>query len=351
VTPNRYENTAFLVLFAGASLILFFVFWPFIQILTLAAVLANLFHSPFEEMVHALRGRRTIAALCVVFVVCVFIIAPMLLLGTQMFWEAQGVYQSANSGGHFMQAIQNTIEVPIQRYIPEFTLDLSVYARSILGFISNNLASFVSQAFFVLFYTFLLLLTFFFFLRDGKQMIAAVSDYSPFSDEHTAEILGRVNHAIDSIIRGTFFVALIRWFLIGVGFFMFGIQDAVLWSSIGGLVGAIPGLGTPFVFVPAVLYLYVEGNTYAALGLATFGVLVLVVIDNVLGPYFFSRGLEVQPVFVLLAILGGILFFGPLGFILGPIVLSVFLAVVHMYRVSVLDVEQRRKGVPSLPNE
>ncbi|MEN9561406.1 MAG: hypothetical protein RIQ56_679, partial [Candidatus Parcubacteria bacterium] len=108
---------AFAVLFAIASLVLFLVFWPFLQVLTLATVLAILFRAPFEELVILCRGYRTFAAMCAVALVTVFFVAPFFLLGSQLVSEAQSVYASANSGGKFMHVVQNSIEAPIQQYI------------------------------------------------------------------------------------------------------------------------------------------------------------------------------------------------------------------------------------------
>jgi predicted PurR-regulated permease PerM len=85
------------------------------------------------------------------------------------------------------------------------------------------------------------------------------------------------------------------------------------------------------VFIPAILALYLQGNVYGALGLLISAIAIIVLVDNILSPYFFSQGLEVSAVFVLLAMLGGIIFLGPLGFVLGPLILSMFLALIHIY--------------------
>ena len=84
-------------------------------------------------------------------------------------------------------------------------------------------------------------------------------------------------------------------------------------------------------FIGAVVYLYLQGQLFASLGLALFGIATIILVDNILTSYFFGKGLEVSSIFVLFSILGGIVFFGPLGFILGPLVLSVFLSTIHVY--------------------
>ena len=267
--------------------------------------------------------------------VLVFFIVPLLFLGLQILSEAQNLYWGAQgNGAHYVSAVQQAIQGPMQSIVPGFTLDLNSYVGNMLAFISNNLASLVSQTFFVILETFLMLLAFFFFLRDGRGLLTSLTGMSPFGKEETREILDKLYRTIQSVVRGTLLVALIRWVLVGVAFYLIGIPNSMLWGSIGGIIGAIPGLGTPFVFIPAVAYLYLEGNALGALGLAVFGVAVIVLVDNILTPRLFGKSLAVPQIFVLFSILGGIIFFGPLGFILGPLVLSVFLSVLNIYSLS-----------------
>ena len=320
---NRVENYTFLALLAGVSILLFFVFAPFIQILTLAAVLAILFHKPYDRLAKELYGYKSIAAIIIVVLVLVFVIVPLFFLGSQIFSEAQNLYAGARgNGAQYVQTVQAVIQNPF---------DIGAWVGNVLSFISSNLASIVSQTFYVMLQTFLMLLAFFFFLRDGHDMVAMVSSASPFGKDETHLILNNMRQTIQSIVKGTLVVALIRLLFIGFGFYFFHIPNAILWGSIGGIVGAIPGLGTLFAFIPAVAYLYLEGAHLSAIGLAIFGFVVMAVVDNILTPYFFGRGLAVPSIFVLFSILGGIIFFGPLGFILGPLVLSVFLSVFHLY--------------------
>lgn len=328
---QRYSSLALLI---GASAFLFLVFAPFIQILTLAMVLAVLFHRPYEYVARRMPDLKGVAAGIVVGAVLVFFIVPLFFLGLQILHEVQGLYIDAQgNGAQYVQMIQVAIQHPIQQVSPDFSFDIGPAISNTLSYVSGNLASIVSQTFYVLLETFLMLLAFFFFLRDGRSLIATMEKASPFGTEEAREILTNMHHTIQSIVKGTLVVGLIRWMFIGAGFYLFHIPNAVLWGSIGGIIGVIPGLGTPFAFIPAFVYLYVEGNGLGAVGLAIFGLATTGFIDNILTPYFFGKGLAVSSIFVLLAILGGILFFGPLGFIMGPLVLSVFLSVFHIYSV------------------
>jgi predicted PurR-regulated permease PerM len=181
-----------------------------------------------------------------------------------------------------------------------------------------------------------MLFTFFFFLRDGDKILDSLLSFSPFEKEKNKEIVGSVYKTIVSVMRGTLLVGLIRFILITAIFYLLGIPDALLWGSLGGIIGLIPGLGTPFVIIPAITYFVFYSNNFSALLMAIFGIMISVLVDNMLAAHYFGKGLDVPPLFVLFSILGGIFFFGPLGFIFGPIVLSLFISMVDIYRNLIL---------------
>ncbi len=321
------------MLFAGVSLLLFYVFAPFLQALALAAVFAVLLQYPYQRVIQFCGGSRTFAASIMVVLVIIFFIVPIFLLGIEIFREAQNVYVTAQgSGAQYLSEFQSAIQTPVRHMVPGFTFDVGTYVINALGFISGNLANLVYKTFFVVFETFLMLISFFFFLRDGKTLFASASGLSPFGASTTDGILNNMKLAVSSVMKGTVFIALLRWVLVGIGFYLFGIPNAILWGSVGGIVGAIPGVGTPIVFIPAIAYLFLQGQVAYAIGLTIFSVITLTLLDNVLTTYFFSRGLAAPQIFILFSILGGILFFGPLGFIFGPLVLSVFVSILHVYR-------------------
>jgi predicted PurR-regulated permease PerM len=145
-----------------------------------------------------------------------------------------------------------------------------------------------------------------------------------------------VYRAITSVIRGTLFVGLIRFVLLAIAFYFFGVPAPLLWASIGGIIAAVPSFGAPFVIIPAFLYLLLSHHIFSAIGMGIVGVLLVIFIDNMLSTYFFGKVLGAPSFLVLFSILGGIIFFGPLGFIFGPIILSLFISAVDMYKILVL---------------
>jgi predicted PurR-regulated permease PerM len=334
---KRLELVAFSTFFVGLTILTFFVFHPFLRVLVLAAVLSVLFHPLYVRLIKIFGGGRSFVACLLVLVALVFLIIPILFFGWQIFGQAQNFFSLTQAGqGQYVQTLQQNIDLAVRHIIPSFSFNLSGYISKITAFVSGNLNGFLSQSAYIFFQIFFLLISFFFFLRDGEKMLSSFISLSPFGKEQNKEIIASVYRTITSVIRGTLFVGLIRFVLLAGAFYLFRIPDPLLWAGLGGIIGAVPGLGTPFVIVPMVLYLFLYGHALTAIGMGLFGILLIFFVDNMLSTYFFGKGLDVPAIFALFSILGGIIFFGPLGFIFGPIILSLFISAVDMYKILVL---------------
>lgn len=334
---KRLEIIVFSTLFIGLSVLTFFVFQPFLGILVLAMVLSVLFHPLYDKLVQVFHGGKSFFAGLLTIIALIFLIIPILFFGLQILHQAQNFFSLTQTGqGQYVQALQHNIDVLIRHVIPSFSFNISDSINKVLAFVSDNLAGLLSQTAYIFLQIFFILFALFFFLRDGAKMLESFVSLSPFEKEQNKEIIHTVYRTVTSVIRGTLFVGLIRFTLIAVGFYFLGIPNALLWGTIGGIVGAVPGLGTPFAIIPAFLFLLLYGHVLLAVGMALFGFLIFFFIDNLLSAYFFGKGLDVPSIFILFSILGGIIFFGPIGFIFGPIILSLFISIVDTYKILVL---------------
>ena len=337
---KKLELVAFSALFVGLSVMTFFVFQPFLSILVLSAVLSVLFQPLFKKLVKVCHGKESFVAGFLVIIALVFLIIPVIFFGLQIFGQAQSFFSLSQAGqGQYMHTIQQSIVTVIQQVIPDFAFNISDSVNKATIFFSENLGGFLSQTTYIFLQTFFLIFSFFFFLRDGEKLLDSFISLSPFSKEQNKEIIHSVNRTITSVVRGTLFVGLVRFVLLASVFYLFNIPNALLWGTVGGIIGAVPGLGTPFAIIPAVLYLFFHGSIFLAIYMGLLGILIIFFVDNMLSAYFFGKGLDVPSIFVLFSILGGVILFGPLGFIFGPIILSLFVSVVDMYKILVLKKE------------
>jgi predicted PurR-regulated permease PerM len=335
---KRLELILFSALFVVLSVLLFFVFRPFIGIIVLAGVLSVLFHPLNDKLVKFFHGKKSFVACLLVVVAFFFLIVPAMFFGLQLFAQSQSFFSLTQADqGQYIQGIQQSVNALVQYFIPSFSFNISDSINSVMAFISANLGNLLSQTAYIVFQIFFLLMALFFFLRDGKKMLDSVFSLSPFEKEQNREVIDSTSKMIISVIRGTLFVGLIRLVLITIAFYLLDIPNALFWGSIGGVIAMVPGLGTFFVIVPAALYLLFYGNILLVIGMALFGILLFFFIDNLLSTHFFGKGMHVQSPFILFSIIGGVIFFGPLGFIFGPIILSLFISLVHIYKILVLN--------------
>jgi predicted PurR-regulated permease PerM len=180
-----------------------------------------------------------------------------------------------------------------------------------------------------------LLITFFalfYFFRDRRPALQAVRSLVPLSEAEMNEVFVRISDTIYATVYGTLAVALVQGFLGGLMFWVLGVQGALLWGTVMGLLAVIPVLGAFIVWVPAALFLALEGSWGKAVILTVWGAGVVSLIDNLLYPLLVGKRLRLHTLPVFIAIVGGILLFGSAGVILGPVTLAVMVALVDIWR-------------------
>ena len=132
---------------------------------------------------------------------------------------------------------------------------------------------------------------------------------------------------LDAVVKGNFFVSILQGTMVGIYFWIFGIPTFVLYGSIAAMTALIPIIGTAIVWVPAALYLYATGHTTGAVVLSSLSLGTYFLLENLMKPWLLDRKLNLHPLFLFLAILGGIGEFGIKGVILGPFIVTSFLSI------------------------
>ncbi len=316
----------------------FFVFLPFLKLLIFAAILAVVLQPIYRRVLSFFKGREGLAAFVVILIAAAFVIIPLIFLSIQIVQESTDLYHNIMSGqGGYLKTLIAAVEKLIQHYLPHFSIDLKIYAEEFLNWIVDNFGSFISGTAQVLLDIFLIIIALFFFLRDGNKFREAFISLCPLDDVYDREIIDRVAVTVNSAMKGTFFIAFIQGFFVGLGLMIFGIPSPVLWGCLAAVCSLIPGVGTALVIAPAVVYLVITGQMGFAVGLAAWGILVVGLSDNFLIPYFYKKGTEIHSLFILFSVLGGLVSFGPVGFLLGPIILSLFFSLSRVYRSFVLS--------------
>src|SRR3989344_5687283 len=325
-----------LAILAGTVILVFFFFKPFLYALILAIVFATVFEPLHKKILAITREKKGLAALLATISVLIVIIVPLAFLSIQIFQEATQLYSSLIENGSeasLSRGVSDTIQ-SITRFSPvpiEFSVDINKYLKQALSWLLQHLGPLFANVAKALMGIFIFLIALYYLFKDGRKLKAAVVAISPLQDIHDETIFNKLALAIKSVIKGNLAVALAQGILTAVGFAIFGVPNATLWGSVAMIAALIPGIGTALVLIPAILYLYFIGEALFAAGLLVWGVTAVGLVDNFLGPKLASRGMQLHPVLILLSILGGIGFFGPLGFLLGPLVLSLLFALLEIY--------------------
>ena len=332
----------FLFFFGALSLVGFIVwqiFAPFITALSLAAVIVVVCYPVNEFFLKYLaRKNRTVAALVTTFVVFLVIVTPVFLLSTLLVTEFLSFYHTLDTGVPLpIESQFSVIQDKVQQYIPGFNINISEQLRESILWFTHNIGSIFAGTISVVLTFMISILGSFYLFRDGKRLVEWLVTVSPLKDAEDRAIFERVAQSIRSVATGTVFLALIQGFVSGVGFSIFGISQAVLWGSVASLGALLPGVGTSGVMIPAIAYLFYSGSFGHAIGLLVWALVAIVVVDNIIGPYLMGRRNDLHPFVVLISVLGGMSLFGPLGFILGPVCITLFMVLLELYGVYMND--------------
>ena len=325
-----------LAIIAGIFVLIFFIFKPFLYTLALAVVFATVLQPVYQKIVGFTRGRQGLSALATILIVVAFIFPPLIFLGVQIFQEAKQLYSSLTEGGgeNAVFNIFNGLWDSFQKYFPatkEFSFNIDQYLKQGLSWLLGHLGSVFGSFAKMAVNSFLFIIALYYLLKDGQKLKAAIIALSPLSDADDEAIFQKLWMAVDSVMKGSLLIALVQGALTAIGFAIFGIPNAVLWGTVTVIAALIPGIGTALVLIPAVLFLFFKGDVISGVGLAVWGATAVGLIDNFLGPKLIGRGMRLHPLIIILSALGGIGFFGPIGFLLGPLTISLFFALLDIY--------------------
>ena len=329
-----------LAILLGALALVVLVLMPFLAPLALAAIFAVVLRPIFNNILLYVGHSRSLAGLATLLVALVCILVPLGLVTTQIVVEARDLYATL-TGGEGFAVTQSLLEqgvAAVSQFVPGITLnaesiiaELDTYARAALQVIIGHLGGLLSSATGFLLNLFIFFIALYYLLKEGPALKRAIVKLSPLYDTDDEFVFKKLELAINSVVRGSLLIALIQGVLATAGYLLFGVPNAVLWGTTTAIAALIPGVGTALVMGPVVIYLFVTGAMGQALGLLVWGTVAVGLIDNLLGPKLIGRGAQLHPLLILLSVLGGLALFGPAGLFLGPLSVSLFLAILSIH--------------------
>lgn len=339
---NRIVEYVFFFGFMGAvGFLVWQIISPFISALALSAIIVTICYPLYQRIVKKMpKQNETLGALVSTVVVMLVVILPMLFIVSSIVNEAVSVYSLVNEGETGFEQSLYQLESKVGEVLPGFELNFSEYVSQAATWLSTKVGAIFAGTASTIFLFFIAMIGSFYLFRDGELFTKRLVAISPLPDDQDDLILNRMARAVRSVATGTVLVALIQGTLTGLGLWFVGFERAVLWGTFAAFGALIPSVGTSIVLVPSVIYLLMSGAYAGALILTIWGLLAVGLIDNLLGPYLMSRGNKLHPFVILISVLGGITVFGPIGFIIGPVVVSLFMVLIELYSIHISDITE-----------
>jgi len=340
-TPPWKPRVAFLLLLAiGITLLFFWVIKGFVVALLVAAVLTALVNPFYGRVLDLLGGRKAVASGATVLLSLVLVIIPLLLFLGILVGQA---IEISDSAGHWVtkhvqesEDLQKKIDEnpDLKRLLPyqdEIMTKAGELAATAGSFVAKGLAAGARSTAEFLLMLFVMLYAMFFFLINGKAMLDGVLRFTPLSDDDKSRLLRTFASVGRATLKGTLIIGIVQGGLAGLAFWVAGIQGAVFWGAVMTVLSIIPGIGTALVWVPAVIFLILDGQIAAAVGVGLWCAMVVGTIDNLLRPLLIGKDTEMPDLLVMLTTLGGLALFGAAGILVGPIIGALYMTVWQLW--------------------
>lgn len=321
----------------------FRLFEPFLLSILWAAVLGSVTYGGYARLAARIR-RPTLAALLMTLLVFVLIVGPCVLLTLVIVNEAgQWDLEAALRGVAERPLVAGLLERGEKHFREKVSVErIAEFARENYLSVLLSVKNVVALAFDLLGGVVMMLLSLFFFYRDGPLLVKAARGLMPMADADRSEILGDLDGAVQASVRGGLLVALVQGILGFIILLVLGRPNPALGAAFMGIASFIPLVGTAVVWAPLALYLgFIEGSPVKACVLAGYGMIVIGAADNLVRPIFLGRHMEAHPLMLFLGVLGGIALFGFAGIVLGPIVVAFLNVAARLLR--------RRFAAPCVP--
>jgi predicted PurR-regulated permease PerM len=336
LTRERTLELVLLVITALALYVCFEIGRPFLAPIVWAVALAVALE-PMHRRIESRLGRPAIAAGVSVTLVAVLIVGPIALATQQLVREAATAVQAAQDAladGHLADSLARFPPLGRALVWVNANLDLGEQVQAFAGMLATYASAFVASSIWIVVELVIMLFALFFLFRDRELALAKLRALSPLGCFETDRLLVRVRNTIHATLFGTMAVAALQGLLGGLMFWILGLPAPLLWGAVMAMLGLVPTAGAFIVWLPAAGILAAQGDYTRAAVLFAWGATAVSLIDNLLYPFLVGSEGRMHTALVFFAVLGGVIFFGASGVVLGPVSLA--------FTIGLLDIWHRR---------
>ncbi|MFQ5484196.1 MAG: AI-2E family transporter [Desulfobacterales bacterium] len=346
----------FLALFVVSIIMLGWLIRPFISIIILASVVTGIFSPIFNSFKSKINA--SVASLFTCMIIFIILFLPIVFFVGILSKEAYDLYLTAKTAV-LSEQIKNLFES--SRSLEKINLILSNFNIVLTGEELNNAISEIGKVVGLFLYQqassiasnvlkfvlnfFFMLLIIYFLLIDGSRLVSFIVDLSPLPREQDEKLIQKFKDIAGAVLIGNGLAGLIQGALGGIVFAVFGLKSPFMWGLIMALLAFLPILGIGAVFIPAAVYLFLQGSIGAGIFFVVFYVILSGGIEYLLKPKLVGQRVKMPTLLVFLSIMGGLQMFGILGIIYGPLVVTAFLTLTDIYRSSYQNIVEPVKTI------
>ena len=349
VNKNYFLLFLMLIVFIGC----YHIIKPYLNTIILAALLAIIFSPIHFKIEQKLAGRKNIAALFSCILITLVVVLPLVFMLITLIGQGINSFNAIYDwveAGRYRQIMGHPLItgllVQVDRWLPDvqklfpnmhleniqidkMALNLTGSVGKILidqgGNLAGNLSAFVGKFFMMLF-------TFFFFIRDEKKIMGAAFHLIPLSASQEEKILTKIKTVVKSALLGTLVTALAQGAAGGIAFWIAGLPG-FFWGMMMAFASLIPMIGTALIWIPAAVFLFVSGHAGYGSFMVLWCVVVVGMIDNLVRPLFMQGGADMSTLLIFFAILGGLNYFGLIGLLYGPLIFGLAMVLLYIYKL------------------
>lgn len=341
MSVNRVYILTLVTLILIFGYLLYKIIYPFLNPIAWAIVFAIVFY-PMYSTINKILKSKSIASIITILIIIIIILGPFSYIVFLLFREINDFISTLDTNS--IKSIDDVLSNSrLFEFINKIQAKLGIERMDISSLIIDNLKKIGEEIFLrlssslknianlVLDFIFMFISLFFFF-KDGTDIMNKIKDYLPFTKDDKDRIMFKIKDMIISTVYGGIIVAVVQGLIGGISFYFLGIKSPVLLGSSIFIMSFLPLLGTFSIWGPMVAYLIFKGYLLKGIILMIIGVFGISMVDNILKPIIISGRTKMPTLVIFFSVLGGIKLFGFIGFIIGPLIVILFISLFDIFR-------------------
>ena len=286
------------------------------------------------ESIQKIVKKSVLASGIMLVLISVIMLLPTYLISVKLYQDSLTLYDNRNEIYNF--EISNCesqtcdqLESNLKLFFSSTLSTVQSFGESLGRYIYSfltSLSNFIIQIF--IFYVCL-----FYFYLDKERFLTTFKRLLPLKTQYKEALIIKFKKVCTAVFLDTLLIAIMQGTLVGIGFYLFGLEGGIIWGIIASFLALLPFLGSGFIWIPASLYLLLIGDYAQGIGFFLYGAIVVSLSDNLVRPYLLEKSIHVHPFLILLSIMGGIKIWGFLGIFYGPIIVSMLVSLIELYDI------------------